>query len=165
MAVGTLHFFCGKMGAGKSTSAKALASENKGVLISEDEWLGVLFGDQISTLDDYVEYSSRLKPLLAGHVKDLLLSGVNVVLDFPANTLKQRKWLSDLGKAAGITGRLVYIKASDEICLEQIAIRQTEQPERAKFDTEEVFRKVTKHFQEPTEDEGFIIQEINRNGR
>ncbi|NQY94782.1 MAG: ATP-binding protein, partial [Campylobacteraceae bacterium] len=35
----TLHFFSGKMAAGKSTLAKQLAKENNAILLIEDEWL------------------------------------------------------------------------------------------------------------------------------
>lgn len=40
--VGTLIFFCGKMGAGKSTLSQELASERRAVCISEDQWLAVM---------------------------------------------------------------------------------------------------------------------------
>ncbi|MER2496888.1 AAA family ATPase [Vibrio neptunius] len=36
---GKLFFFCGKMGAGKSTKSKCVAAENNAVLVSEDDWL------------------------------------------------------------------------------------------------------------------------------
>ncbi|MFN7696044.1 MAG: AAA family ATPase, partial [Burkholderiales bacterium] len=35
----TLHFFCGKAGAGKSTLAARIAQETGAVLISEDVWM------------------------------------------------------------------------------------------------------------------------------
>jgi len=41
--VGKLIFFCGKMGAGKSTKSKEFASESNAVLLSEDEWLSILY--------------------------------------------------------------------------------------------------------------------------
>lgn len=45
MSKGVLTFFCGKMGAGKSTKAIEIAEEDNAVLFSEDEWLmpGVIF--------------------------------------------------------------------------------------------------------------------------
>ncbi|WP_145974153.1 AAA family ATPase, partial [Thalassobacter stenotrophicus] len=43
MTNGTLIFFCGKMGAGKSTLAKRLAEEKGAVLISEDDLLSKLY--------------------------------------------------------------------------------------------------------------------------
>lgn len=62
MKKGTLVFFSGKMGAGKSTKAKEIAFERKAVLLSEDEWLEALYPHKIRSLEDYIQYSSRLKP-------------------------------------------------------------------------------------------------------
>jgi len=50
------------MGAGKSTNANSLALELKSVLLSDGEWLKSLFADKITSLDNYIEYSNRLKP-------------------------------------------------------------------------------------------------------
>jgi len=156
----TLYFFCGKMGAGKSTQAKKLAAENNAVLISEDEWLSTLYPQQINTFDDYLLYSARLKPLLFSHVASILQSGSHVVMDFPGNTSKQRKWFAELASFANSKSELVYLQVSDEICLAQIARRRTEQPERAAFDTESVFRELSKYFQEPDASEGLSIRVI-----
>ncbi len=49
-----LVFFCGKMGAGKSTLAKRMATEMNALLLSEDEWLAALYLDEIHGLDDYI---------------------------------------------------------------------------------------------------------------
>ncbi len=93
-----LHFLCGKMGAGKSTYSRKLAARDTTVLISEDEWLAKLYPDLISTFDDYLKYSALLKPVVFDHVVNLLQSGCNVVLDFPANTVKQREWFTDIAR-------------------------------------------------------------------
>jgi len=45
MEMGTLIFLCGKMGAGKSTQSKVIATEYNAVLLSEDE--------RLFSLDDY----------------------------------------------------------------------------------------------------------------
>jgi len=37
-----------------------------------------------------------LKSLIKAHVINKLKNGVDVVLDFPANTVKQRKWVKEL---------------------------------------------------------------------
>ena len=81
-------------------------------------------------------------------------------MDFPANTVSQRKWFKTLYTEINALHELIYINISDEICLNQIAQRRGEQPERALFDTEEVFHHVTKFFEEPGEDEGFNIRRI-----
>ena len=41
----TLHFFCGKIAAGKSTLAAKLAEQEGTVLIAEDAWLAALYAD------------------------------------------------------------------------------------------------------------------------
>jgi predicted kinase len=64
LANATLNFFCGKMGAGKTTHSKSLAAEKNAVLISEDEWLSRLFPNQIENFEDYRHYAARLKPLV-----------------------------------------------------------------------------------------------------
>ena len=58
--VGTLIFFCGKMGAGKSTLSQELASERRAVCISEDQWLAALFPQEIQNFGDYLKFSARL---------------------------------------------------------------------------------------------------------
>lgn len=84
---GTLIFFCGKMGAGKSTLSTKIARERGAVVISEDEWLAALFPGEIKNFKDYISYSSRLKPVLRLHVEQMLVAGTTVVLDFPGNTV------------------------------------------------------------------------------
>jgi predicted kinase len=155
---GVLIFFCGKMGAGKSTKSKQISAERNAVLISEDEWLATLYPDEISRFEEYLTYSRRLKPLVKSHVESLLRAGTNVVLDFPANNKKQRGWLKQLSADAGSPYEFYYLKASDELCLKQIAQRQIEQPQRAIFDTEAVFNQVNKYFEAPHESEGLEIR-------
>jgi predicted kinase len=154
---GTLIFFSGKMGAGKSTYAKQLANELKAILLSEDEWLAAIYPDEIQNFDDYILYSARLKPLLKSHVQSLLHSGVSVVMDFPGNTRKQRAWFKAIFDESQIPHKLIYLQTDDSLCLQRLEKRRQEAPERAQFDNEEVFHQVNRYFQAPTEDEGFNI--------
>jgi predicted kinase len=152
-----LIFFCGKMGAGKSTLAKRMAQEMNALLLSEDEWLAALYPDEIHGLDDYIRCSRRLKSVLGAHVSGVLKSGVPVVMDFPANTVTQRQWFREIFEPDGIPHRLIYLDVDDATCLQRIAARASSQPERARFDTEAVFRQVTGYFQAPMEQEGFNL--------
>lgn len=159
---GTLVFFCGKMGSGKSTKSKEIAEDIGAILISEDEWLSAIYPDEIENFDSYIKYSMRIKPLLKSHVQNILISGINVVMDFPANTKKQRQWFKDIFSDYSIPHKLIYIEADDQLCLNQIEQRKLTNPERHKFDTEEVFHHVTGYFQPPSVDEGFNIEIIDR---
>jgi predicted kinase len=159
--VGTLILFSGKMGAGKSTRSKQIAQERNAVLISEDQWLSKLYPNQITSFDDFLHYSSLLKPLVKSHVLDILKTGTSVVMDFPANTVNQRKWFKELITEANAPNELIYLNVSNDVCLRQIEKRRLEQPERAIYDTESMFIEVTKYFQEPEQSEGFNLQVVD----
>ena len=155
--------FSGKMGAGKSTKSKQVSQDRNAVLISEDEWLSTLYPNQITTFEDYLHCSSILKPLVKAHVVNILRTGTDVVMDFPANTVNQRKWFKELIFEANAPNELIYLNLSNEICLKQIEKRRIECPERAIYDTESMFNEVTKYFQEPEKSEGFNIRVVERN--
>jgi len=163
MNKGVLTFFCGKMGAGKTTKSREISQERNAVLLSEDEWLSSVYPNSIKTLSDYIEYSGQLKPQMKKLVQSILISGANVVMDFPANTIQQREWFKTIFSEIQAAHELVYIDQPNEICLAQIAKRRIEQPERAATDTEEMFELVTKYFVAPTADEGFNTTVITVN--
>ncbi|MER2172472.1 MAG: ATP-binding protein [Psychrobacillus psychrodurans] len=160
--LGTLYFFCGKMGAGKSTKSKQLAIEKQAVLLSEDEWLSSLYPNQISTFEDYLKFSAQFKPMVKKLIQNILSVGTNVVMDFPGNTQKQRKWFLDIVLEINANHQLIFLNLNNEQCLQQIAQRRNEQPERAAFDTEEMFMYVTKFFEAPNASEGLNIIEYRR---
>lgn len=115
--MGMLYFFCGKMGAGKSTKSKQLAIDKQAVLLSEDEWLSSLYPNQITSFDDYLKFSVQLYPLVKKLVQNLLSVGIDVVMDFPGNTLKQRKWLLDIASEVNASHQLIFLNLNNEQCL------------------------------------------------
>ena len=149
-----LHFLCGKIAAGKSTLSKALAAEHRAVVLSEDEWLPLLYSDELLTIPDYVRYSTRLKKVVGPLVRDLLAAGVSVVLDFPANTVEQRRWMKDLADNSAAPHRLHYLDIPDEVCKARLKARNAggEHPFEV---TDEQFEQITSHFVPPSEGEGF----------
>lgn len=156
-APGTLILLCGKMAAGKSTLAARLADERDAMLFGEDAFLAALYPDEVHDLDDYRLRSSRLKDALRPHIVDLLRRGVSVVMDFPANTVRQRQWLRGLIDESAASHELHYLVATDEACKARLARRAVEQPERSATDTPQMFDLVTAYFRPPTDDEGFEV--------
>ena len=134
------------------------------VLLSEDDWLSQIYPDQIQSFDDYVRLSGRLRPIVGKLVEDFLRTGTNVVMDFPANTVRQRIWFLGLCARVEAEHEMIYLRASNEICLRHLSIRRQVQPERAAFDTEEMFIRVTQHFEPPSDKEGvnFRVIEVRR---
>jgi len=154
----TLHFLCGKAGAGKSTVAKALARDHAAILISEDVWLARLFGDQMKTFDDYIHFSKKLKTVVGPLATDLLAAGHAVVLDFQANTKASRSWFRSLFEEAGAAHVLHLVPTSDQVCLERIARRNGERPEGSHHLTEEAFTYISSFFEVPEPAEGFNVK-------
>ena len=158
--VGTLVFFSGKMGAGKTTYSKLVTKELNAILLSEDEWLASLYPQKILSFQDYVYYSNLLKPQMKKLVQSILLSGKDVVMDFPANTPNQRAWFNEMFSEVHAPHRLIFIDVANEVCLERIEKRRHEQPERAATDTVEMFERMTAYFSPPSREEGFNIERV-----
>lgn len=163
MKKGVLIFFCGKMGAGKSTESYHIAAERNAVLLCEDEWLASVYPNKISSLEDYIVYSKQLKPQIKKLVQSILLTGTDVVMDFPANTVSQRQWFMSIFSEIEACHELVYINLSNEECLRQIEKRRIQHPERNTTDTKEMFESVTEYFAEPQPEEGFTITRVKPN--
>lgn len=158
MTPATLHFFCGKAGAGKSTLAAAIARETGALLIAEDVWLARLYGDRMRTFDDYVTFAARLCTVVGPLAADVLASGRDVVMDFQANTRRRRAWFRTVFEPVGAAHVLHLLPASDATCLARIARRNVERPEGSHHLTEADFHHVTSFFEPPGDDEAFVVR-------
>ena len=152
----TLHMICGKIGSGKSTLAKQLAAQPATVLVSEDVWLAHLYPNEIHALADYVRSAGRLRSAMAEHIQELLVAGVSVVLDFPANTVSTRAWARGIFENANAAHRLHFLDLSDGVCKARLRARNAagEHP----FETsDEEFDQITRYFVPPAAEEGFTV--------
>jgi predicted kinase len=152
-----LIFLCGKMAAGKSTLARALAEREHAILLVQDEFLDRLFPGEITDIPGFVKYSSRLKDALAPHICALLSKGMSVVLDFPGNTRAQRAWFREIVERANVEHELHFVDASDAVCKRQLKDRSTGLPAGAPWTTDAEFEAITAYFQPPSEDERFNV--------
>ncbi|MBH9552110.1 AAA family ATPase [Inhella gelatinilytica] len=153
----TLYFLCGKMAAGKSTHAQALAQQHQAVLWVQDELLETLYPGEILNLGDFERCSARLRAALGPGVQAVLHRGIDVVLDFPGNTVRQRQWFRALFEGAGAAHELHWVDASDARCKRQLRQRSAHLPPGSPWTTEAEFDAVTAFFQAPTADEGFHV--------
>jgi predicted kinase len=125
--VATLHFICGKAGAGKTTLARALGRSVPAIVFCEDEWICTL-GFEIKSLADFARASAKCHALIGPLAVELLRLGVSVAFDFSGNTPKARHWVRGLFEAAGADHVLHLIEASDAECLANIHKRNDEKP-------------------------------------
>ena len=159
----TMHLLCGKIAAGKSTLAQRLAGQPDTVLLSEDDWLSRLYPDEIRSLEDYVDRSAKLRGALGPHIEGLLRNGLSVVLDFPANTRGQRRWMRGLIDNANTMHVLHYLDVPDDVCKARMRQRNAAgahpfAPNEADFDL------FMKHFAPPSADEGFTVKVYGERG-
>ena len=152
----TLYLICGKIGAGKSTLAKQLAARPATLLISEDHWTSTLFADDLKTIEDYGKYSARLRAAMTPHIVAILGKGLSVVLDFPANTLRQRAWMKELIGLAKIEHELHVLDTPDEVCKQRL--RQRNRSGEHPFQVSDAeYEQFTAHFVPPGAEEGFNV--------
>ena len=158
MKTPTLHFMCGKAGAGKTTIADTVARDLAAILISEDIWMIRLYGDQMKTFDDYIRFSKKLRTVVGPLVTDLLNAGHSVVMDFQANTKARRAWFRSLFEEARAAHVMHFAQTPEPVCLERIAKRNIERPEGSHHLTEEDFTYVSSFFEAPEDAEGFNVK-------
>ena len=156
----TLHLLCGKIASGKSTLSAKLGASPNTVIISEDHWLAVLFGNEMQSISDYVQFSAKLRNAMKPHLVSLLKAGLSVVLDFPANTQTNREWMMSIIRESGASNRLHYLNVSDEVCRSRLRARNAEGTHDFSA-SDKQFEIITRYFSEPATDEGFDIIEYN----
>jgi predicted kinase len=154
--VPTLYLLCGKIAAGKSTLARRLAARQVTLLISEDHWTSKLFADDLRTIDDYGCYSARLRAAVGPHIVDMLRQGLSIVLDFPANTVRNRNWMRSLIDQTGAAHELYLLDVPDMICKQRLRERNAsgEHPFQV---SEAEYDLFTSHFVPPQPSEGFNV--------
>ena len=152
-----LYILCGKMAAGKSTLAKALAARENAVLLVQDELLETLFPGEVRTIPDFLDRSSRLRLALTTHIVALLAKNVSVVLDFPANTTRQREWFRQIIDQARVDHELHFVDSSNALCLAQLKERSKHLPPGTPWTTQAEFEAITVYFQPPLEEENFHV--------
>ena len=155
-----LHAFCGKIASGKSSLAGSLAGSladaPQTILISEDQLLSRLYPGEIATIDDYVRVATRLRAAIGPHLEVLLRTGLNIVLDFQANTPAARAWIRSVVERADAEHRLHFLDVSDEVCKARLAERNATGAHEYQVSDAD-FELFNSYVVPPTSAEGFNI--------
>lgn len=154
--VTTLYLLCGNIAAGKSTLAQNLASRPSTLLVSMDHWMSALFPGEVTTIEEFVDRSARLRVAMGPHVVDILRQNLSVVLDFPANTTSWRSWMRALFDDAKVAHELHFLDVPDAVCKARLRERNATGGHQYQVD-EATYDLFTSYFAPPTGDEGFNI--------
>lgn len=117
----TLILFCGLPGAGKTTLAKRLEAQGRGVRICTDDWqaeLGVPHAD--------VGFHDRLQRVLYRHALDLLRHGTDVILEDGLWRRTERAEKFTDARAAGANIELHVFDVALETLWSRLQHRNTE---------------------------------------
>jgi hypothetical protein len=68
-----------------------------------------------------------------------------------------RRWFRELVEGTGARLELHFVEASDALCKRQLKQRSAHLPEGTAWTTEAEFDAITALFEEPADDEGFIV--------
>ena len=93
---------------------------------------------------------------MASHIEALLLAGMSVVLDFPANTPATRSWARAMFEQANAAHQLHYLDTPDAVCKARLHARNASGTHP--FETTDAqFDAITLYFVAPSADEGFNV--------
>lgn len=152
-----VHIVFGPQGSGKSTYAKKLAQEVKGVHLSIDNWMWKLYGDDLPksmNLKWIKERVSRCEKLIWELSKDITDSNCEVILDLGFTKREKRKlflqWIEEHGKDV----QLHYISADHSIRRKRVLDRNTIKGDTFSFEvTPSMFDFMEGEFHKATETE------------
>jgi predicted kinase len=150
-----LHLLCGKVAAGKSTLARTLAKDGA-LLVAQDPWMARLYPTELRRIEDYLRLSARLRDAMTPHLVALLRAGLSLVLDWPANTAANRRWMRELAERGGATALLHWLDICDRECLTRLDARNAGGTHEFNV-THGEFAELARYFEPPCADEGLPI--------
>jgi predicted kinase len=124
--VPTVHLLAGPVGAGKTTRARELGHETRGVVFSLDEWLVALFGpDAVGTVQPawLQPRLLRCEERIWSVARRLLELGIDVVLDLGFMRRDHRDRTRALARSLGADVRLHEITADLELRRTRVRLR------------------------------------------
>jgi predicted kinase len=141
---GRLVIICGLPGSGKTTTAKEVAAQRRGLRLGPDEWMTAL---GVSLWDDAMR--RRVEALQWSMAEELLLLGNTVIIEWGTWARSERDTLRLRAQMLGAAVELIYLDVPDEELWHRIEERAMEDPPIQRSDVDEWRRQ----FEPPDEQE------------
>ena len=109
---------CGKLGCGKTTYAKRLCAERGAVLLSADELMLALFGQDAGEKHD--EYLEKVKAWLLGKSLEVVSLGLDAVLDWGLWTKAERTAVKAFYEDRAVPCEIHYVEIGEEVRRQRI---------------------------------------------
>lgn len=101
MGTGRVHLLYGLGGSGKTSRAKALCADGRGIRFTLDEWMIRLHPDLTFDAPGYGERTEVVKDLIWSVAEQVLRAGIDVVLDWNSWSRQRRAWAIERATAVG----------------------------------------------------------------
>ena len=153
----TAYIICGFIGAGKSTFARKLESETKAIRITKDEWMVKIFGNKITSDENFARYDKHVTELATEIAFKILKSGRDVIIDEGFWVKSQRDKLKEQVVKAPAKWILYYVETPLDQMRERVASR-SKNPGKDSFKiSEEMFESYVKFWEPPLKEEDYIL--------
>lgn len=144
----TVTLFCGLPGSGKTTLAKCLEADGRGIRLCTDDWQRQLGVDHTDT-----GFHNRLQPLRYRHALTLLRHGVSVILEDGLWMAEERAEKFRDARACGSRIEFHVFSVPYDTLWNRLQDRNQEAPPGAYPMTEDEFRREWDLFQLPSPQE------------
>lgn len=162
----------GPVGAGKSTYARELARETRGVHFALDAWFAALFSPDrppgAFSPAWYLERKQRLLDAIWNHGREVAASGIDIILELGLVQRAPRRAFCERVQAEGFDVIMHVLDAAPEVRLARVRRRNVERGETfAMVVTDEVFALASGLWEppDPLECDGCKVEFIQRDER
>lgn len=159
----TVYMICGLPGAGKTTIAKRIETENRALRFSLDEWLITLFGRYEITPENHQSHVQRVlacRELIWTTSERALKLGVDVILDDGFFLKKHRAKYREMIERTGAKPKLYFVDIDAETLLGRLQNRNADLPVNNFAISSELMTYFFSLFEPPTEEENFDIVHV-----
>lgn len=157
---------CGKICCGKTTYAKKLCARMPAVLLSVDEAMLGIFGNDVG--EKHEECTKLIKTYLKKKAVETVCNGINVVMDWGLWTKTERKEIRSYFKANNAECAIHYLEIEDGEWMRRIVKRNGDLSSSgvndAYFVDNGLLEKCRMIFEKPEEDEIDVLLKCKKEG-